>query len=269
MIRPPAVAGYFYPDEPARLTEQIDALVGTRDSRIATHALACLVPHAGYRYSGRVAGAVYSRLDIPPRVILVGPRHHPHGAALAIQIGGWWQTPLGLAPIDQDLGQKILQSCSLLRVDDVAHSTEHSLEVQIPFLQRLAPQSRFVPIVLGPLRYAELAALGEAIAGVILAESEPVLIVASSDMNHYESDEITRVKDRKAIDRMVELDAAGLFDTVRVEDISMCGYAAAATMLIAARKLGATKAELVEYATSGEVNGEMQEVVGYAGMIIS
>ena len=173
-----------------------------------------------------------------------------------------------MAPIDPLLAEKIVRAFPLLREDAVAHSAEHSLEVQLPFLQRLAPSFAFVPIVIGPAQWETLEALGHALAGVIAAEREPVLLIASSDMNHYESDAVTRVKDRKAIDQILALDPRKLFDTVRDEKISMCGYAAAVAVLIAARELGATQAELVRYATSGEVNGDLQEVVGYAGMVM-
>lgn len=270
MIRPPAVAGRFYPDDPSRLTEKVDSfLAADIPDQITIQARACLVPHAGYLYSGSVAGAVYRRMEIPPRIVIIGPRHFPRGAGLAILTEGEWQTPLGLVPIDRGLGSRIAHACPLLREDGVAHRTEHSIEVQLPFLQRVEPGFTFVPIVIGPPRYSELQELGHALATVIAEEAAPVLIVASSDMNHYESDEITRVKDRKAIDRILALDPAGLFDIVREEDISMCGYAAAVTALIASVELGADHSELVDYATSGDVNGERQEVVGYAGMIVS
>jgi AmmeMemoRadiSam system protein B len=267
MIRPPAVAGRFYPDDPGRLRAAVDSfLAGGEEQKI--RARACMVPHAGYVYSGAVAGEVYRRLEIPARVILLGPRHFPRGASLAILSDGAWQTPLGMAPIDHPLAEKISRAFPLLREDAVAHSTEHSLEVQLPFLQRLAPAFAFVPIVIGPAQWEQLEALGRALAAVVAAEREPILLVASSDMNHYESDTITRVKDHKAIDQILALEPRKLFDTVRDGKISMCGYAAAVATLIAARELGATRAELVRYATSGEVNGDMNEVVGYAGMTI-
>ncbi len=269
MIRPPAVAGRVYPNDSFLLGAQVDSFLAVPEPLTKIRAHACMVPHAGYVYSGRVAGAVYRRLEVPARVILIGPRHYPRGAAFAILTDGSWQTPLGLASVDRDLATKISRSCSLLREDTLAHGGEHSLEVQLPFLQRHTSGFTFAPIVIGPARFPDLEQLGRAMATVVLAESAPVLLIASSDMNHYESDKITRVKDRKAIDRILALDPEGLFDTVRKEDISMCGYAAAVVTLIAARELGASKAELVAYATSGELNGEMTVVVGYAGMIIS
>jgi len=139
--------------------------------------------------------------------------------------------------------------------------------VQVPFLQRLAPGLRFVPIVLASDRYGALEELGHGLARVVAAQSEPLLLVISSDMNHYESDELTRAKDRKAVDRILAIDPRGLYDTVRREDISMCGYAAAVTSLVALKELGVKEATLVRYATSGDVSGERDEVVGYAGII--
>ena len=268
MMRLPAVAGRFYPDDPGRLRSSIDSFFASSGEPQKNRARACLVPHAGYIYSGQVAADVYARLEIPARVILLGPRHFPRGAALAILSDGAWQTPLGPAPINHPLAEKIVRACPLLREDAAAHSGEHSLEVQLPFLQRLAPAFAFVPIVIGPARWETLEALGRALAAVIAGEREPVLLIASSDMNHYESDAVTRVKDRKAIDPILALDPRKLFDTVRDENISMCGYAATAAVMIAARDLGATHGELVRYATSGEVNGDLQEVVGYAGMVM-
>lgn len=267
MIRLAAVAGRFYPDDPGRLCAAVDSLLGGgQEKKIRVRA--CLVPHAGYIYSGSVAGDVYRRMEIPTRVILVGPRHFPRGAPFAILSDGVWQTPLGMAPIDRFFAEKIVRAFPLLREDPVAHSAEHSLEVQLPFLQRLAPSFAFVPIVIGPARWEPLEALGHALASVIAGELEPVLLIASSDMNHYESDAVTRVKDRKAIDQILALEPRKLFDTVHDEKISMCGYAATVAVMIAARELGAAEAELVRYATSGEVNGDMQEVVGYAGIVI-
>jgi AmmeMemoRadiSam system protein B len=269
MIRLPAVAGRFYPDDPAELRITLNSLLATEIETKKARALACLVPHAGYIYSGRVAGEVYQRMEIPSRVILIGPRHYPRGAPMAILSTDAWQTPLGLSPIDAPLAGKISRACPLLREDGVAHSAEHSLEVQLPFLQRLAPSFAFVPIVIAGVPCADLESLGQALAEVIRAEPESILIVASSDMNHYEPDDVTRVKDGKAIERILALEPRELFDTVRNECISMCGYGATVAMLIAARALGASRAELVRYATSGEVNGDLREVVGYAGMIIT
>jgi MEMO1 family protein len=265
MIRSPAVAGRFYPSDPRALAAEIDKYTAGAGAKVA--ARACLVPHAGYMYSGHVAGTVYGSLEIPSRCVLIGPRHFPYGAPLSILTEGSWATPFGEAPIDSELAVEIARASPVLREDSLAHQTEHSLEVQVPFLQRLAPDFRFVPIVLASDRFGALEELGHGLSRSLAAETQPVLLVISSDMNHYESDSITRVKDRKAIDRILAVDPRGLYDTVRNEEISMCGYAAAVVSLVALRDLGATEAKLIRYATSGDVSGDRDEVVGYAGIV--
>jgi AmmeMemoRadiSam system protein B len=187
---------------------------------------------------------------------------------VAILSKGSWRTPLGDAKIDSALAGKLARACPLLREDAVAHRQEHSLEVQLPFLQELIGDFTFVPIVLGTSRFEAFESLGRAVAQVVAEEAEPVLVMASSDMNHYESDEVTRIKDHKAIDQILALDPRGLYDTVQREEISMCGYGPVTTLLVAARALGATRAELVRYATSGDINNDRNEVVGYAGIVV-
>lgn len=266
MVRSPAVAGRFYPSDPRVLADEIDAYLGGSKGKVLTRA--CVVPHAGYMYSGHVAGAVYASLEIPARCILLGPRHFPYGAPMAILTEGSWATPFGEAKIDSVLAAEVARACPRLRDDPIAHASEHSLEVQVPFLQRLAPDFRFVPVVLASDRYGVLEDLGQAIAKVISAQQEPVLIIISSDLNHYESDVITRGKDRLAIDRMLAIDPRGLYDTVRNEEISMCGYAAVVAGLVALSELGAKEGRLVRYATSGDVSGDREQVVGYAGIVL-
>jgi len=266
MIRPPAVAGRFYTADAGELARQIKELCANGKEKIV--ALGCVVPHAGYMYSGRVAGAVYSSLQIPAKCILIGPRHFPRGEEMAILTEGSWETPFGEAQIDSALAAELAKACPQLREDPVAHEREHSLEVQLPFLQRLGEGVRFVPVLLGTDHYSDLENLGNAIAQVVAAQREPVLIIASSDMNHYENDTLTRAKDKLAIDKILALDARGLYATVRSEGITMCGYAAAVAMLVALQKLGAQESELIRYATSGDVTGDRDEVVGYAGIIL-
>jgi MEMO1 family protein len=266
MIRPPAVAGRFYPSDPKELARQVDSFLPAEAGKQTV--VGCVVPHAGYIYSGHVAGAVYSLLDIPSRCILLGPRHFPRGESMAILTEGSWRMPFGSAQIDQTLAAELVRACPLLRQDAIAHEREHSLEVQIPFLQRLVKDFRFVPVVLGTDRYSSLEELGGALAQVVRTQSEKVLLVASSDMNHYESDAVTRAKDQRAIARVLALDPRGLYDIVRSEGITMCGYAGTVAMLVAARELGAKEARLVRYATSGDITGDRDEVVGYAGMIV-
>lgn len=266
MIRPAAVAGRFYPSDPIRLRNQIDELtVGAGDKGSA---LACMVPHAGYVYSGHVAGAVYGSLNLPSRFILLGPRHYPQGERLAMLSEGLWETPLGAASMDAPLAADLKKAFPLLREDAVAHAPEHSLEVQLPFLLRSVGNFTFAPVLIGVDRFDTLETLGHAVANVVQKQSDAVMIIASSDMNHRESDAITRAKDRRAIDAILALDAQRLYDTVRRESISMCGYGPAVAMLTAARDMGATSAKLVRYATSADVNGDYDDVVGYAGIAI-
>jgi AmmeMemoRadiSam system protein B len=269
MLRLPAVSGRFYPSNPTELTALIRECVRADGNALPVRVKACLVPHAGYVYSGRVAGAVYTRIAIPKKIVILGVRHYPRGENAAILSSGAWRTPLGDAAIDEPLAEVLRAACSLLREDSVAHSTEHSLEVQIPFLQVLQPGFTFVPVALGTVRFEDLVAVGEAVGRVLAASREEILLLTTSDLNHYENDATTRFKDRKAINRIRALDARGLYDTCRNEAISMCGLGPTVAMITALQSLGGTRAELVRYATSGDVSGDFGGVVGYAGMIFS
>lgn len=265
-VRHPAVSGRFYPGKADQLRADIRTYTLATAEPIS--ALGCIVPHAGYMYSGHVAGAVYARLQIPQRCIVLCPNHTGMGRPLAIMRHGSWETPLGEIPIDLGLAEDLMARYSLLNEDGDAHRDEHAVEVQLPFLQLRQKDLSMVPIALGTADYNALQGLGEAIADVIAEREERVLIVASSDMNHYESDALTRVKDHKAIDRILALDPRGLYDVVMNEDISMCGFGPAVTMLTAAKGLGARSAELIKYATSGDVSGDRNMVVGYAGVVV-
>jgi AmmeMemoRadiSam system protein B len=208
-------------------------------------------------------------MALPKKILILGVRHFPRGEPVAILSNGAWRTPLGDSEIDASLAETLRRECRLLREDSVAHSAEHSLEVQLPFLQVLAPGFTFVPVALGTVRFEDLVSVGEAVARGLAAQTEDVLLVTTSDLNHYEDDAITRVKDRKAIDQLLALDARGLYDTCRKEEISMCGLGPSVAMLTALCAIGAKKAELVRYATSGDVSGDHDSVVGYAGMTFS
>ena len=266
MLRSPAVAGKFYPGNPRELSSLIAQFTQKNLAVEPVHVRACLVPHAGYVYSGMVAGAVFSSIFLPKKILLLGVRHYPRGAALAILSEGSWRTPLGDAAIDSSLAQRLRAACPALREDTVAHSQEHSLEVQLPFLQQLDAGFSFVPVVLGTIRFDQLVEVGEGIARVLSEDKEEILVVTSSDMNHYEDDATTRRKDHKAIDAMLQLDAKGLYQVCRDEEISMCGLGPAVAMLTAMQRLGAKKANLVRYGTSGDIMGDRDAVVGYAGM---
>ena len=265
-VREPAVAGRFYPANPKELRADVASYLSP--SRKRASAIGCIAPHAGYVYSGQVAGAVFSRIEIPTSCIVLCPNHTGFGHPLAIMKEGAWRTPLGDLPIDSELAARLLQAFPALVEDSAAHRSEHAIEVELPFLQVIRPDVKFVPIAVGTGRLLLLEHLGEAVATVIAACEQPVLIIASSDMNHYEDDSTTRVKDHKAIDQILELDPRGLYETVMSESISMCGFGPAVAMLIAANRLGAQKADLVQYATSGDVSGDRETVVGYAGIVV-
>ena len=270
-VRFPAVAGRFYPSEPEVLSRELEQYLApplTPADKIE-NAIGCVVPHAGYIYSGHVAGAVYRKLPQRSSYIILGPNHFGRGAPLAITSRGTWATPLGEARIDTLLARELIHACHLLNEDAQAHAQEHSLEVQIPFLQHLYKAFSFVPIAIGAGGYAALELVGRGVAKAVSDSQNPVLIIASSDMNHYESDDVTRIKDGKAIEQILALDPVGLYEVVRREDISMCGYGPTVALLTAAKELGVRKAELVKYATSGDVSGDRELVVGYAGIALS
>ena len=269
MLRLPAVAGRFYPSDPAELTALVHKHAKADSQTKPVRIRACLVPHAGYVYSGHVAGAVFARIILPKQILILGVRHYPRGEPAAILSSGAWRTPLGDAPIDESLAGALRKACPLLREDSAAHSAEHSLEVQLPFLQVLVPGFTFVPVALGTLRFEELVIVGEALARVLETAKEDVLLLTTSDLNHYEDDSTTRVKDHKAIDQLLARNARGLYDACRNEDISMCGLGPAVAMLTALNALGAENSDLVKYATSADVSGDRDAVVGYAGMIFS
>jgi MEMO1 family protein len=269
MLRLPAVAGSFYPSNSAELSALIARYVVRENTVVPARVKACLVPHAGYVYSGHVAGAVLSGIQVPRKVVILGVRHRPPGSPAAIISSGAWRTPLGDAEIDEELASTLQGACPVLKEDALAHSREHSLEVQLPFLQILEPQFRFVPIALGSVHFETLVTVGDAIGQVLAAEDENVLLLTTSDLNHYEDDATTRRKDRLAIEQLLKMDAKGLYDTCRSEDISMCGLGPAVAMLTALQVLKASRAELVRYATSADRSGDPKAVVGYAGMTFS
>jgi AmmeMemoRadiSam system protein B len=267
-VRHPAVAGRFYPGDPEVLREDVRAYLVRAAGQKPIRALGCIAPHAGYMYSGHVAGAVFGAIEIPELCLVLCPNHTGMGQPLAIIGEGTWATPLGDVPIDNQFATALAKRFPLLHEDTAAHRNEHAAEVELPFLQIRQPQLRFVPIAIGTGYFEVLEQLGEAIADLIAGEKEPVLIIASSDMNHYESDAVTRVKDQTAIDPILRLDAAALYEIVTRQHVSMCGFGPTIAMLTAARKLGGRSAELVKYATSGDVSGDRDLVVGYAGLIV-
>ncbi len=267
MKRQPAVAGQFYPLQFTGLNEQVAGFTISEKTR--KHAIGIVSPHAGLMYSGAVAGAVYSQILMPHTVILLGPNHTGMGAPVSVMSEGTWQMPTGESHIDTELAGAILDGCTAASKDTAAHLMEHSLEVQLPFIIYHNPDVKIVPIMLGIDSLEVCRSLGEVIAQAVQTADYPVTLVASSDMSHFISDAAAREKDAKAIDRVLALDPEGLYETVRTEDISMCGVLPVTTMLFASKILGAKCAELIKYTTSAEVSGDYSQVVGYAGMIIN
>ncbi|MFA6349761.1 MAG: AmmeMemoRadiSam system protein B [Candidatus Omnitrophota bacterium] len=267
-IRMPAVAGQFYPANANKLREQISLF--TEGQAEQANAIACILPHAGYMYSGAVAGKTVASLKIKDRVILLGPNHTGYGVPFSIMTQGTWQTPLGKLKIDSEFAQKLLKRSEILEEDSEAHHGEHCLEVELPFLQYFKNDFEFVPIVIASQALLNLKKLGEEIAGQIIESGEKsnTLIIASSDMTHYEPQKDAETKDRVAIQAIIELDEDKLARKVIGMNISMCGYAPAISVIVAAKMLGAKKAKLIKYQTSGDTTGDTESVVGYAGVII-
>jgi MEMO1 family protein len=264
--RQPAVAGSFYPAERDALVREVEMHV---DQNVKTsRTLGIVAPHAGFMYSGNVAGAVYSRIEIPDTVILIGPNHTGNGEAVAVMAEGTWSMPMGKITIDQGLAHAICEETIIAKHDFSAHQFEHSLETQLPFLQYFKNKFEIVPICIKRLKLSSCKSLSEGIVRAVTRLDKSVLLVASSDMTHYESHDRATIKDRMAITCIENRDPLGLLETVKSEKISMCGVNSVSIMLLCSEKLGAKEAELVKYMTSGEVSGDMEKVVGYAGMII-
>jgi AmmeMemoRadiSam system protein B len=269
MLRLPAVAGQFYPANPRELSSLVRQCLRQESPVPKEHVKGCLVPHAGYIYSGNVAGAVFARIEMPQKVIVLGVRHFPRGESVAILSDGAWRTPLGDLPVDSQLAQACKEQCSILKEDAIAHAQEHSLEVQLPFLQVLQPATQFVPIALGTIKFEELQQIGEGVARVIASSREEILLLTSSDLNHYEDDMTTRRKDALAVAQLEAMDPHGLYDICRKESISMCGLGPAVASLVALRALGTTRSETVMHATSAAISHDYRRVVGYAGLIFN
>ncbi len=266
--RSPAVAGKFYPEQSDELKKTIACHLGDL-SKIKQKAIGVVCPHAGFMYSGDVAGAVYSRIEIPETVILIGPNHTGRGENVSVMSEGIWSMPMGDVSVDEELATILCEETTLVKPNPSAHQFEHSLETQLPFLQYFKKNFRIVPICMKKVDFTFCKKLSEGIVKAIERFGRPVLIIASSDMTHFETHDAAKAKDKKAITKIENQDAFGLHETVRQEQISMCGVNPVTVMLLCAEKLGAQQAELIDYRTSGEVNGDKNRVVGYAGVIVS
>ncbi|MCP4253068.1 MAG: AmmeMemoRadiSam system protein B [Candidatus Scalindua sp.] len=266
MYRSPIASGSFYPGNEEELKSVLKTLM--EDCPQRRKALGAISPHAGYIYSGRVMGSVFSRIEVPETVVILAPNHTGRGAPFSVWPEGVWRTPLGDTSIDEELVNELLNRCELLEKDTDAHQNEHSAEVILPFLQYINPRVKIVVIVVRSGNFENLCTLGKSI-GNVIKENEPgALIVASSDMTHYESQQSADKKDKSAIAEIVALKEEGLYNVVREQGISMCGVSPVISMMVCSKERDATKAELTKYETSGEASGDYKQVVGYAGLIV-
>ena len=269
-IRHPAVAGRFYTADPVELREQLSGMLAGV-SAAPTKAVGGIVPHAGLVYSGECAAQVFGRIEIPAIVVILAPNHtgrweHSDGAAAWDK--GRWETPLGDLEVAGDFLSRVEAECGLVRHDPAAHLSEHAVEVELPFLKLLAPDVQIAPIVLAWDDWDRCRSLATALATVVSRSADAVLLLASSDMTHFESSKVARQRDRSALDAVEALDGEQLLATCQKENVTMCGRAPAATVVEAARQLGATRADLVDYRHSGLVTGDDSNVVAYAGVVI-
>ncbi|MCU0663966.1 MAG: AmmeMemoRadiSam system protein B [Myxococcota bacterium] len=266
--RQPAVCGSFYPREPQELLRAVDSFLARRSfDKAISSATAVICPHAGYIFSGAVTGEVLSSVDVPTRVILVGPKHRRAGAGAAVDTSSVWRFPFGDVELDEALCDALAQRAGIER-DAMAHRDEHSLEVQVPFLWRRCPQLRIAPLLLGHEAMPRLEMIGAALAEVVQQAQGSVLMLASTDMSHYLPEAAAQKQDALALERIGALDPAGLLETVVSRDISMCGVLPTVAVMYAAKALCATEATLIRYTTSGQTSGDLSAVVGYAGYVI-
>ncbi len=267
MRREPVVAGQFYPGSPGRLRSTVEQLLGERGA--AGETIGAVMPHAGYVYSGAVAGATAARIKCKKTIIIMGPNHTGQGSPFSIVTEGFFLTPLGKVKINSALAKRMLAGSKYLEEDERAQRDEHSIEVQLPFFQVLREDVEIVPLVLAPVGFAEHVRVGREVAAAVAEDRNEVVLIASSDLTHYEPRAIAEEKDRQAIAAILELDEKKLRERVERLDISMCGWVPVVSLLAASKELGAKKAVLIEYRTSGDVSGDFSSVVGYAGIIIT
>lgn len=265
-MRKPAVAGQFYPQTEASLNKMLSKLIDIKSERQEVKGV--IMPHAGYIYSGYVAGATISKVDVKKTAIVLGTNHTGAGSSFSIMTKGSWMTPLGEVKIDVEIAEAILKESILLEEDALSHLYEHSIEVEVPFLQYMRKDIKIVPMVISMSDIKTYQRLGKEISTGFKKIGRSALFMASTDFTHYEPKEVAEEKDRLAIDAILALDEERLFDVVEKNNISMCGVAPTCTLISACKNLGAKKAGLVKYQTSGDVSGDYTSVVGYAGLLI-
>lgn len=264
-IRPPAVAGMFYPGDPQTMLDDLHRYINAAPQGDA-RPLAAVSPHAGWYYSGHVAGAVFAAIAVPDRVILIGPNHRGRGAALALDPHDAWDFPFGRMAVDKEMGALLLQYCPALKEDAAAHADEHSLEVIAPFLYAKNPAVKIAPLCIGTHNPQSLAALAAAVARA--AKETGALVVASTDMTHYLPDNEARTVDGAMIETLKSLDPEKIL-AAALEKQALCGAGPVYVAVAATRENGAREFQVIRYATSGDIEGKRNAVVGYGGFIIS
>lgn len=267
--RQPVVAGQFYTADAVALEREVQAYLSQAEPKGQMQTLLAMAPHAGYVFSGAVAGATLGHANLAPTVLLLGPNHTGLGKPFAVWPQGRWHYPGGSLEVDAELAALLMERETRLEPDTTAHAREHSLEVLVPFLAALNPHTRIVPIAVAQPGAETLVSVGKMIGRALRAFERPVSIVVSSDMSHFLTQEEAQEQDGKALDPIMALDPAQFYATVRDQQISMCGVMPMTVGLAAAIELGASVPEITAYATSGEVNGDTSRVVGYAGLVIS
>ena len=266
MIRSALFAGKWYP----KTRQEIEKYLDLKTQK--TTAISCICPHAGWMYSGKTAGKVYSGLESADTYVIIGPNHTGNGARASIfpaNENSVWRTPLGDAEIDVDFSKALMKYSEFLKEDIDAHAKEHCIEVQVPFIQYFSPRAKIVPVLLMSNEADVAKDMANAVAETVKKSGKKVLIVASTDMTHYEPYEYAKKLDAMAIEKILALDALGLLRTVNQNGISMCGVLPTAAVLLASKKLGAKSAKLIQYSTSGDVSGDRDSVVGYAGIAVA
>ncbi len=262
-MRHPAVAGQFYPGGKDQLIHQLDGML---HEAAELPVLGAVVPHAGYIYSGQVAAEVYSRLPKAETYVLIGPNHHGLGSPVALSRDSW-STPLGLVQTDQELADAL--AGGIIDYDETAHRPEHSLEVQIPFLQRRFVDFQILPVCMGLQDMDSAVEVGQEISQAVIKLKRRAVVIASSDFTHYEPQETARKVDSSLLEAILNLDVSELYSRVYHHNATACGYGPIAATITAAAALGAKIGKLLCYATSGDVSGDYNQVVGYGAVVFT
>lgn len=267
--RSPVVAGQFYTNDPEALRQEVAGYLAQAQTKNQSPTILAMAPHAGYYYSGQIAGVTLGQANLAKTVLMMGPNHTGLGKPFALWPDGRWRFPGGALKVDEELATLLCEKEPLITPDQLAHQREHSLEVMLPFLAQIDPETTIVPISVSHPSLDTLIGVGKAIGRALRGFERPVSMLVSSDMSHFVHHDIARQQDAQALDPALHLDAVAFYETVRGAGISMCGVLPMTVGITAALELGASETEITGYATSGQINGEFNRVVGYAGMLVS